>query len=48
MTLSIEEDLGVTSTQVVDISLDSTDERIALAQSDVMIAINRTGMCNYI
>ena len=49
MTLSIEDDLGVTSTQVVDITLSSTDERIALTQSDGRITIARPadGMCDY-
>ena len=41
MTLSIEDDLGVTSTQVVNVTLSSTDERITLAQIDGMIAIVR-------
>ena len=41
MTLSIEDDLGVTSTQVVNVTLSSTDERITLAQKDGMIAIVR-------
>ena len=44
VTLSIENDLRVTSTEVVDISLDSTDERIALAQSNGTTVIDRPGM----
>ena len=48
MTLFIENDLGVTRTEVVNISLSTTDGRITLAQTDGTMAIDRNGRCNYI
>ena len=43
--LSIEDDLRVTSTQRVNIMLNSTD--IEITQRHGMIAVDRPGMCDY-
>ena len=48
VTLSIEDELGVTITQRVNITLNSTDERIALRQTSANLEIKRIpSMCSY-
>lgn len=41
VTISIEDDLGVTTSQTVDVILESTDNRILLNQTNGDIEINR-------
>ena len=47
ITISIEDKLGITSTQRVDINLGSTDDRITLQQTSGHVEINRIfSMCD--